>query len=212
MDQKTNVFIAKFHEIWSKDQKKGLHLKICADFHEFWGEDKKKTLHLQKCANFHEFRDETTKKRFFITKSAKKQFLLTNFGVIINILGVSGIELHSSGTDPITFLGAQSSLGGIILVWGHKQCFGGAQPRNAPVALDLLQVYSNLSNCNYRIFVKEMLHEIGFIEEMRTIWGNKEVPQTFFPQFPLFAKYDLIRLTPYHCQPCIRNFVTLQKV
>ena len=28
---------------------------------------------------------------------------------------------------------------------------------------DLL-VYSNLSNCNYRIFVKEILLEIGFIE------------------------------------------------
>ena len=37
------------------DQKKGLHLEICADFHEFWGEDEKKALHLKKCANFHEF-------------------------------------------------------------------------------------------------------------------------------------------------------------
>ena len=27
-----------------------------------------------------------------------------------------------------------------------------------------LQVFSNLSNCNYRIFVNEMLLEIGFIE------------------------------------------------
>ena len=27
-----------------------------------------------------------------------------------------------------------------------------------------LQVFSNLSNCNYRIFVKEILLEIGFIE------------------------------------------------
>ena len=27
-----------------------------------------------------------------------------------------------------------------------------------------LQVFSDLSNCNYRIFVKEMLLEIGFIE------------------------------------------------
>ena len=27
-----------------------------------------------------------------------------------------------------------------------------------------LQVFSNLSNCNYRIFVKEMMLEIGFIE------------------------------------------------
>ena len=25
-----------------------------------------------------------------------------------------------------------------------------------------------------------MLLEVGFIEEMRTTWGNKEVPQIFF--------------------------------
>ena len=45
----------------------------------------------------------------------------------------------------------------------------GARPRNAPVVSGLLQVYSNLSNCNYRIFVEEIRLEIGFIEEMRTI-------------------------------------------
>ena len=80
-----------------------------------------------------------------------------------------------------------------------------------PVASGLLQIYSNLWNCNYRIFVKEILLEIGFIEEMRTIRGNKEVPQTFFHNFFYFRKYDLIRLTPCYCQPCIRNFVTLQR-
>ena len=32
---------------------------------------------------------------------------------------------------------------------------------------------------NYRIFVEEVLLEIGFIEEMRATWGNKDVPQTF---------------------------------
>ena len=41
-----------------------------------------------------------------------------------------------------------------------------------------------LSNCNYRIFVKKMLLEFGFIEEMRTTWGNKEMPQTFFHNYP----------------------------
>ena len=43
-----------------------------------------------------------------------------------------------------------------------------------------LQVYNNLTNCSYRIFVKEILLEIGFIEEMRSTRGNKDVPQTFF--------------------------------
>ena len=41
------------------------------------------------------------------------------------ILRISGLELHSSGTELITFFGAQSSLvRGTILVWG-------ARPRNA---------------------------------------------------------------------------------
>ena len=44
------------------------------------------------------------------------------------------------------------------------------------------------------------MFEIGFIEEMRTTWGNKEVPQTFFHNFHNSQKYDLICLTPYHWQ------------
>ena len=72
------------------------------------------------------------KKRVFIAKSAKKQFMLTNSGVITSILGASGLELHFSGTEHVTFFGAQSSLG------GHSSClgvtsmiWGGARPRNA---------------------------------------------------------------------------------
>ena len=52
MDQKTKFFIAKFHKIWSRPKKKGLHLKICANFYEFWDEDKKKALHLNKMRQF----------------------------------------------------------------------------------------------------------------------------------------------------------------
>ena len=107
--------------------KKCLHLKICADFYEFWG--------------------ETTKKKGFYYKSAKKQLLLTNSGVITSILGVSGLELHFSGTEPVTFFGAQFSLG------GHKQRLGGHGPGMPPVASGLLQLYSNLLNCKYRFFV-----------------------------------------------------------
>ena len=69
----------------------------------------------------------------FIAKSTKKQFLLTTSGVIISILGVLGLELHSSSTEPVNFFGPQSSLG------GHNSCLGGDQaviwgkrPRNAP--------------------------------------------------------------------------------
>ena len=78
----------------------------------------KKDLHLKKWANFHELRGETTK-NVFITKSAHKQILLTNSGVITSILGVSGLELHFIGTEPVTFFG------GTILAWGHNSCLGG---------------------------------------------------------------------------------------
>ena len=58
-------------------------------------------------------------KRVFFRKSAKKQFLLTNSGVITSILGVSGVELHSSGTKPVTFFRTQSSLEGAqAVIWG----------------------------------------------------------------------------------------------
>ena len=47
--------------------------------------------------------------------------VLQNPWVMTSISGVSVLELQSSGTKPVTFLVAQSSLG------GHKQWFGGAQ-------------------------------------------------------------------------------------
>ena len=147
-----------------KTKKKGLHLEICSDFHEFWGEDKKNSS-FQKMCEFPRISGWNHKKRFFIAKSAKTRFLLTNSGLI---LGVSGIKLQSSGTNHVTFFGAQSWQGGHnSYLGGHKQWFGGAQTRNALVASGLLQVYSNLSNCNYRIFVNEILNEIVFF------WRNE---------------------------------------
>ena len=71
-------------------------------------------------------------KKVYIAESAKKQFLLTNSGVITSILGVSGLELLSSGTEPVTFFGAQSSL------WEHNSRLRGtssdfgAWPRMPP--------------------------------------------------------------------------------
>ena len=35
--------------------------------------------------------------------------------------------------------------------------------------------------------------EIGFIEQMRTTWGNKKVSQTFFHNSPYSRKYNIIR-------------------
>ena len=101
-------------------------------FHEFWGERKKKSYHIKKWANFHEFRGKTTKKGSLLQNLQKKQFLLTNSGVITSILGVSDLELHFSGTEPVTFFGAQFSLGGTVLVRGAQSVIWGGTARNAP--------------------------------------------------------------------------------
>ena len=59
--------------------------------------------------------------------------------------------------------------------------------------------------------IKEKLLETGFIEKMRTIWGNKEVSQTFFNNSLYSRKYDLIRFTPTIGNAAFRIFMTLQK-
>ena len=66
------------------------------------------------------------KKGSLLQNLQKKQLLLTNSGVPISILRVSGLELHSSGTEPVTFLGAQSSL------WVHNSRLGGHGPGMPP--------------------------------------------------------------------------------
>ena len=48
--------------------------------------------------------------------------------------------------------------------------------------------------------------KIDFIEEIRTAWDNKKVPQTFFHNSPCSQKYDLTGLIPYHWQSCISRF------
>ena len=63
-------------------------------------------------------RVKTIKKKVFIAKSAKKRVKPSNTGLMISILGVSGLELRSSGTDFVTFFGAQSSLEGAHFSFG----------------------------------------------------------------------------------------------
>ena len=167
-----------------------------------WREKKnKKNLFISKNARISSnFGVKPQKNRVFYYKICEKAVLALEFWGDNQYLGSRRPKLHSSGTKPVTFFDAQSSLGGHNSRLGrHKQWFGGHGPVMLPVASCLLQVYCNLSNCNYRIFVKEILLEIGFIEEMRTIWGNKEVPQTFFHNFLYLRKYNLICLTPYPC-------------
>ena len=133
MDQKPKIFIAKFHEIWGKNKKKGLHLKICADFYEFWGEEKKKPFNSKNVRISTNFGVKPQKKRVLITKSAKKQFLLTNSVVITCILGVLGLELHFSGTRNVTFFGTQSLLGEAQFWFGeHNSHLGGTAPDCPP--------------------------------------------------------------------------------
>ena len=69
----------------------------------------------------------------FIAKSTKKQFLLTNSGVISSILGVSGLELHSSSTEPVNFFGHIPNLGGQNSgLGGTSSDLGGTRPQNVP--------------------------------------------------------------------------------
>ena len=55
-----------------------------------------------------------------------------------------------------------------------------------------------------------MLLEIGFIEEMKTTRGNKEVPQTF-SQFPFFAKIQFNPFDFVHWQASISPFCDITK-
>ena len=72
------------------------------------------------------------KEKAFYAKSAKKQFLLTNFGVITSNLGVSGLELLQVAPSLILYLGHNPRFRGTILVWGAQAVIWGARPRNAP--------------------------------------------------------------------------------
>ena len=66
---------------------------------------KKKKIFIPKYARISTNSGVKPQKRVFIAQSPKKQFLLRNSEVITSILGVSGLELHYSGTEPVTFFG-----------------------------------------------------------------------------------------------------------
>ena len=71
---------------------------------------KNKGLHPEIYENFDDLVGATTQTNNLYCKIYKKKFLLTNSGLINSILGVSGLELHSSRTEPVNFFEAQSSL------------------------------------------------------------------------------------------------------
>ena len=99
------VFITKYAQNFTnsgmKTEKKSLHHEMC----EFWGEDQ-------------------TKKKDFHRKICKKMVLAQEYWIDDQYFG--GVRprtaVHSSGTEPVTFFGTQSSLGGHISRLGrHKQ-------------------------------------------------------------------------------------------
>ena len=73
--------------------------------------------------------------------------------------------------------------------------------------LILMQIAGVLRYC------QEIQFEIGYIEEMKTTCGNKEVPQTFSttPNSSYLRRYVLIRSTSTFGNPAFRNFVTSLK-
>ena len=62
------------------------------------------------------------------------------------------------------------------------------------------------------ILLKKIMLEFGFIKQIRTTWGNKEVLQTFFHNFFYSRKYDLICLIRAFGNHAFVNLVTSQKI
>ena len=96
-------------------------LKILATSHEFLSEDQKNR---SLSETFYEIRCEST-------KITKKQFLLANSRAVNTNLGVLGLDLLSSSSEPANFLGTQSSLGGHNFCLGAQAVIWGGTARNA---------------------------------------------------------------------------------
>ena len=140
-------FICKIWQNLGQRPKNGLHLKNYAIFQKFWSSPKmsKNRQNLRWRPKTKVFISKYTrilmnswvqphKQTIFIAKSTKNQFLLTNSGLINSILGVSGLELHFSSTEPVNFFEAQSSLREAqFSFWDAQARFGGeARPPNSP--------------------------------------------------------------------------------
>ena len=69
----------------------------------------------------------------FTAKSTKNSSCSQIFWVITSILAVTGLELHSSCTEPVNFFWAQSTLGGYnSRLGGTSSTFGGHAPECPP--------------------------------------------------------------------------------
>ena len=156
------------------------------------------------------------KKRFFVTKSAKKQFLLTNFGVITSILGVSGIELHSSGTDPVTFFEAQSSLGGIILVGSTSSDSGEHSPGMPPWRRTCCKFTAIYRTVIIAFLLKRYCMKSVLLKKWELFEVIKRCPKPFstisFICEIRFNSFDSLPLSTLHTQFCdITKGIIFQK-
>ena len=90
-----------------------------------------------------------------------------------SILGVSGPELQSSGTAPVTFFEAQSSLGGHISRLGGASSDLGARPRNAPhgAGSEHLHLARNQDFANEQTRDLNPKVEIFFVQNMPHLGG-----------------------------------------
>ena len=88
-------------------------------FSQILGQKQKKGLHLKNCANFHEFRGETTKKKDFYYKICKKTVLAYEFWGDNQYLG--SLRLRTA----LQWHRACYFLWGTILAWGQSSCLEG---------------------------------------------------------------------------------------
>ena len=131
-----------------------------------------------------------------------------NSGIITSIFGVSGIELLSIGTKPITFIGAQSSLGGIILVWGGTSSDMGEHGRGIPpwrwACCKFTAIYRIVT---IAFLLKKYCLKSVLLKKCKLFKVIKWCPEPFFLQFPLLAKirfnsFDSVPLSTLHTQFC----------
>ena len=120
------MFIAKFDEIWGKDQKKrssSQKIRECLRILVFISKNarictksevktKKKGLYPKIYGNFHEFWGETTKTNGIYCKIYEKTVLAREFWGDNQYFGNLRPRTALHSTEPVNFFGAQSSLGG----------------------------------------------------------------------------------------------------
>ena len=113
-------FNAPNSRVWTKKQSFSARISTNS-----WIKTERKGSSSQKNARISTISGVEPQKNGYLLQNLRKQFLLTNSGVLTSILRVSCFELHSSGIEPLTFFGGQSLLG------RAQFSFGRARLRNA---------------------------------------------------------------------------------